>query len=239
MRARDPDHELQLKIVHGLDAVELKRRIAIGSHAHPNYLASEVLATLIRTRYREAERVVDEAVAELNRRIQILAGKRLRGMHAWGDVVKRGSTMVADTIDYVWEKLLADTSPVSNCEVRFAIFVRDRVDDFMRHQLRLKNSMQSVDAMTVTGEDGADSPAIETEEDYGTETPEEAAIRAQTTARLLAQLMGLPCKERDAFLFRAEFKYEWRKVAELLGCSIPTANQHHQRAMTKLLGELE
>ncbi|WP_041790260.1 sigma-70 family RNA polymerase sigma factor [Rhodoferax ferrireducens] len=238
MRARDPDHEQQLKIVHGLDAAELKRRIGIGNHEHANHLASEVLATLIRTRYRETERVVDEAVAELNRRIQILAGKRLRGMSAWGDVVKRGSTMVADTIDYVWESLLADTSPVSNCEVRFAVFVRDRVDDFMRHQLRLKNSMQSVDAMTVTDEQGED-PAIAAEEDTGAETPEEAAIRTQTTARVRVALMALPRKERDAFYFRTECKYEWRKVAELLGCSIPTANQHHQRALTKLLGELE
>lgn len=235
MRARDPNHEQQLKIIHGLDAAELKRRIGIRDYQQSNYLASEVLATLIRSRYRESERVVDEAVVELNRRIQILVGKRLRFMSAWGDVVKRGSTMVEDTIDSVWEKLIADISPVSNCEVRFAVFVQDRVDDFMRHQLRLKNSMQSVDALVVPDEEDGATAAEEVSE---AETPEEIAIRSQTTANVRLALKVLPRMERNAFYFRTMSQYQWKKVAELLGCSIPTANQHHQRALTKLLGEL-
>lgn len=235
MRARDPNHEQQLKIIHGLDAAELKRRIGIRDYQQSNYLASEVLATLIRSRYRESERVVDEAVVELNRRIQILVGKRLRLMSAWGDVVKRGSTMVEDTIDSVWEKLVTDISPVSNCEVRFAVFVQDRVDDFMRHQLRLKNSMQSVDALVVPDEEGGATAAEEVSE---AETPEEIAIRSQTTANVRLALKVLPRMERNAFYFRTMSQYQWKKVAELLGCSIPTANQHHQRALTKLLGEL-
>lgn len=239
MRVRDPNHEQQLRDVYGMDTAELKRRISIRTHEHADFLASEVLSTLIRNRYRESERVVDEAVTELNRRIQILVGKRTRGMKAWGDVVRRGSTILEDTVDYVWEHLVADDSTLSNCEVRFAVFVRDRVDDFMRSQLRLKNSMQSVDAMVITDEEGESMPAVATEEDLDAETPEEALIQAQQTMRVRAALMSLPGKERDAFCFRTEYKYEWKKVAKLLDCSIPTANQYHQRALTKLLGELE
>ena len=45
--------------------------------------------------------------------------------------------------------------------------------------------------------------------------------------------------ERNAFYFRAEFKYEWKKVAELLGCSIPTARKYFDGAMEKLEGALD
>ena len=237
MRVRDPNHEQQLKTVYSLDDPgELKHRIGIGDYQMAGYLASEVLATLIRSRYRESERVVDEAVVELNRRIQILVGRRLRGMSAWGDVVKRSSTMVEDTIDYVWEKLIDDISPVSNCEVRFAVFVQNRVDDFMRHQLRLKNSMQSVDALVMPDEEGGETEAEDVSE---AETPEELVIRSQTTANVRLALKVLPRMERNAFYFRTMSQYEWKEVAQFLGCSIPTANQHHRRALTKLLGEMQ
>jgi DNA-directed RNA polymerase specialized sigma24 family protein len=51
--------------------------------------------------------------------------------------------------------------------------------------------------------------------------------------------MDLPKRERDAFYFREEFKYEWAKVAELLGCSVPTARKYRDQAMDKLKGAME
>lgn len=239
MRARDPAHEQQLQAVYQLSTAELIRRIGVRNHLDTNHLASEVLASLIRSRYRESERVVDAAVEELNRRMQIHAGKRLRAMTAWSGVVERSSTIADDCIDYIWDKLLADESPVSNSEVRFAVFVRERVDDFMRSQLAQKNSMQSVDAWSVPDEDGHELPSALADEEEDSDTPEAAAIRAQTTARVTAALMALPVKERHAYYYRSECEYEWNAVAEFMHCSVPTAKLHHQRALKKLLGELE
>lgn len=150
----------------------------------------------------------------------------------------RGSTVIEDTIDYVWDSLL-EGEGVSNCEVYFVVFVRDRVDDYMRHLLTKKNSMESTDAMTVKDNDGNQTPFIETIEDYYTETPEELLMRTQQTAALRGRLISQPQAERNVFYFRIECEYGWKKVAEFMGCSIPTARQHLKRILSKLQEVME
>ena len=135
--------------------------------------------------------------------------------------------------------MFAETVAVSNAEVRFAVYVRDRFDDFMRHLRAEKNSMESVDTMTVTDREGSATPFIDTVEETDSEGPEEKLIGKQRNAKVLSTLMALPMIERNVFYFRVEFKYEWKKVAELLGYSIPTAKNHFKSAMKKLEGALE
>ena len=239
MRKRDSKHQAQLDIVQRLPASELIRRVGVSDHTNPVYIESEVLATLVRNRFGQADRVLDAAVEELNRRIQVLVGKRMRGVSSLPEVRRRGSEAVQDTIDYIWSHLFEEVVPISNAEVRFAVYVRDRFDDFMRHLRAEKNSMDSIDAMQTKDEDGNATPFIDSVEDGNAETPEDALARKQLSARVVSMLMSLPTAERNAFYFRSEFQYEWRKVAELLGCSIPTARQHHAAALEKLKGVLE
>lgn len=239
MRKRDPKHQAQLASIQPLSPPQLIRRIGIGDHNDLSHIASEVLATLIRSRFGQAEGVVSAAVEELNRRIQVLVGRRMRGMMGQPEIARRGDQALPDTIDYVWERFFEETVAVSNAEVRFAVFVRDRVDDFMRHLRADKNSMESVDAMIAGDMEGHTTPFIDTVEATDAENPEQVLASKQQNAKALNVLMALPKVERNAFYFRAEFKYEWKKIAELLGCSIPTANKHFATAMEKLEGALE
>ncbi len=239
MRKRQPKHENQLKSIEGAAPTEVIRRIGITDYTEAGYLESEVIAALIRNRVQASVGVVEEATVELNRRIQIFVGKRLRS-EIWSkmEMVGRGSTVIEDTIDYVWDALLEEEG-ISNCEVYFAVFVRERVDDYMRHLLTEKNSMESIDAMTVNDEDGNQTPMIDMVEDDDTETPEEITMRSEQSVALRNTLMSLPQAERSVFYFRKECEYEWEKVAELMGCSIPTARQHLKRGMQKLQGVME
>lgn len=237
MRRRNPKHEKQLKSIENAEPAEVIRRIRIGDHDAADFLESEVLASLIRNRHQQAAGVVNEATVALNKRVQILVGKRLWGA-TWVGMAGRGSTVLEDTIDYVWDALLGGEG-LSNCEAYFVVFVRDRVDDYMRHLLAQKNSMESIDTLTVTDEDGNSTPFVDTVEDDDAETPEEALMRLQITAAVRGKMMSLHRAERDAFYFRIHCQYEWKKVAEFIGCSIPTARQYLERSLKKLQGAME
>lgn len=237
MRKRQPKHENQLKSIEGASPTEVIRRIGVVDHTATDFLESEVLAALIRNRVRESDAVVTEATVVLNTRIQVLAGKRLRG-EKWSGMRDRGSTVIEDTIGYVWDALLAGEG-VSNSEVYFAVFVRDRVDDYMRHLLAQKNDMESIDAMTVDDDEGNQTPLTEMVKDDDTETPEEFLMRTQQTAAVRTMLGLLPPAERNAFYFRIFCEYDWKKVAEYIGCSVPTARQHLKRSFEKLQGVME
>ncbi len=232
MRKYQPQHEKKLKIIEGLTAIEVIRRIRVVDYKADDFLDSEVLASLIRNRVQASDGVVDEAVDVLNRRIQVLVGKRLGS--EWYKMKARGSTVIEDTIDYVWEVLLK-AEGISNCEVYFTVFVHDRVDEYMRHLLTKKNSMESIDAMTVHDKDGNETAFIDTVMDDGIETPEEILMRTQQTAAVCGILMSLPQTERNAFYFRVICQYDWKKVAAFIGCSIPTARQHLNRSLEKLM----
>lgn len=233
MRKRQLKHEEQLKSIEGVDPIEVIRRINISDYKSPDYLDSEVLAALIRNRVHELSGVVNEAAVILNKRIQIHVRRYLNAF--WIGMEDRDNTVVENTICYVWDKLLEDEG-ISNCEVYFVVFVRNRVEDYMRHLLAKKNSMESLDAMVVKDDEGNQSSILDKIYDEDTETPEEILMHVQQSAALRGMLMSLPQMERNAFYFRIECQYNWGKVADFLECSIPTARQHLRRSIEKLQG---
>lgn len=235
MRKRQPKHESQLKSIEAASAAEVIRRMRIIDYKDIDYLDSEVVAAIIRNRIQESDGVVTEAVVVLNQRIQLLVRRRFTW--PWMGMIDRGSTVIEDTINYVWDILLEDVG-ISNCEVYFAVFVRERVDDYMRHLLTLKNSMPSIDAMAVDDEEGGQTPMIDMMEG-DTETPEDISIRNEQSEMLQKILLSLPQAERSAFYFRRQCEYDWNKVADLMGCSIPTARQHLKRSLEKLEGMMK
>ena len=236
MRKRETHHQAQLDSIPSLATSELPRRFGIDHH-HADHIASEVLATLVLNRVGQASGLTDTAAEALIKRIQSLVGKRWQGMKRRPEVLRRGSQAFEDVLDYVWDKLLEEKGPFSNAEYRFAVFVRDRVDDFLRHLRAEKNSMDSVDGMG--GDDACATFTADDIADENAEAPEEALMRKQQSAKVNQALMVLPKRERDAFYFREEFKYEWAKVAELLACSVPTARKYRDQAMEKLKGAME
>jgi len=236
MRKRERHHQAQLDSIQSMVLSEMPHRFGL-DHRHTDHVSSEVLVTLVLNRVGQAAGVTDAAAEALIKRIQAVAGKRWQGMRSRPEVIRRGGQAFEDVLDYVWDKLLAEKGPFSNAEYRFGIYVRNRVDDFLRHLRTEKNSMDSVDAMG--GEDDSVRYTADDVEDENAETPEDALVRKRQSAKVNQVLIDLPKLERDAFYFRDEFKYEWAKVAELLGCSVPTARKYRDQAMNKLKGAME
>jgi hypothetical protein len=221
--------------IAALPEQELLRRIRL-KHTEPQHISSEVLATIVRSHLGRPRGIADAAVAMLNERIQLIAGARWRAAKDRPEVQRRGNQAFIDAIDYVWMQFFEDKAVVSNSEVRFGVFVRDRLDDFLRHLRADMNSMDSVDGLE-TGEQ--ETSIVESLEDVDGERPDEVLERKQLTEATIKALMALPKKHRDAFYFRAEQEYEWNKVAELLRCSVPTARSYYDKALESLKGVLK
>jgi hypothetical protein len=235
MRTRDPVHVTEMNQIAALPEHELLRRIRL-RHTEPQHISSEVLAAMVRSHLRRTKGIAEAAVAMLNDRIQLIVGARWRGAKDRHEVQRRGNQAFADAIDYVWMQFFEDKSPVSNAEVRFGVFVRDRLDDFLRHLRTEANSMDSVDGME---SEEQETSIVEGLEDTCGERPDEALERKQLTEAAIRELMKLSRKHRDAFYYRSEQEYEWTKVAELLRCSVPTARSYYAKALESLKGVLE
>ena len=62
MRKRDPRHEAQVVVIQALSSSELIQRIGVHDHTDTHYIASEVLATLVRNRFGQTVGALDAAV---------------------------------------------------------------------------------------------------------------------------------------------------------------------------------
>lgn len=238
MRQRDPIHDRRLQQFLWLAPQECKRQIAITDYRQPDYVASEVLASVIRARFGSSNGVLSGAAEALHRRVVQGAETRIRTKDAWRRLEQNNSEVVTEAISYFWDKFLDDEQAVCNAEVRFAVYLKNKVDDYMRHLLTDENSRPSVDDMVGTDEDGDEVEFIDTVKDANGESPEEAAMRGQLSTKIVNALMSLPRRERNAFYFRVACEFEWKKVAELLGCSIPTARELVEKSLEKIRGEL-
>lgn len=238
MRQRDPNHESRLRQLLELSPEDCKRQMATADYRQPGYVASEVLASLIRVRFGAATGVLSAATEALLRRVITGTEARIRGKEAWRQLEHNNSEVVAEAIAYFWDKFLHDQQAVCNAEVRFAVYLKNKVDDYMIHLLTEENTMPSVDDMDTTDEDGDEVECYEMVKDPNCESPEEAAMRAQLSAKVTSALMVLPRPERNAFYFRIECEYDWNKVADLLECSVPTARKLVKRSLDKLQGAI-
>src|SRR3569832_2374601 len=118
MRKRTPKQEAQLGEIQNLSPSDLIRRIGIRGHNDQHYLVFVFFVFLFCFRFEQVLGVVDAAVVELNRRMQILVGKRMLGIRGQPEVARRGDQAVPDTIDYIWDHFYAETVPLSNSEAR-------------------------------------------------------------------------------------------------------------------------
>src|SRR3569832_622154 len=118
MRKRTPKHEAQLGEIQNLSPSDLIRRIGIRGQNDQHNQETENQATHNHNRNEQKSGVVDAAVVELNRRMQILVGKRMLGIRGQPEVARRGDQAVPVTIDYIWDHFYAETVPLSNSEAR-------------------------------------------------------------------------------------------------------------------------
>lgn len=240
MRQRDPSHERRLQSLLISSADDCKRQIAVSDYRQNDYVASEVLASIIRLRFGQSTGVLHAATQELHRRVVKMVEIHTHQRHAgtWRELKRNCSEVVVDAISYFWKTFMDDEQAVCNAEVRFAVYLQNKLDDYKTHLLTEENTRKSVNDMAVTDEDGDEAEFIDTVEDALSESPEEFAIRMQESEKINSALMSLPCIERNAFYFRMECEYDWQTVAKFLGCSIPTARQHLNISLEKLQGAL-
>jgi len=240
MRQRDPNHERRLQSLLISSADDCKRQIAISDYRKNDYVASEVLASIVRLRFGQCTGVLHAATEELHRRVVKMVEIHTFQRHSdiWRELKRNCSEVVVDAISYFWTMFIADEQAVCNAEVRFAVYLQNKVDDYMTHLLIEENTRTSINDIAASDEDGDEVDFIDTVEDDFGESPDVAAITMQEREKINAALMSLPRIERNAFYFRVECEYDWEAVAKFLGCSIPTARQHLNRGLEKLQGAL-
>ncbi len=239
MRQRDPNHERRLRQLLELSPEDCKRQIAITDYRQPDYVASEVLASLIRVRFGATTGILTAATEALHRRVVTGAEVRIRGKEAWHKLARNSSEVIAEAIAYFWDKFVHDQQSVCNAEVCFAVYLRNKVDDYMKHLLTNENTMESIDDMEAEDEDGEEVKFITMVKDPNGTSPEQIAIRGQLSTKITSALMALPRRERNAFYFRVECEHDWQQVADLLECSVPTARKLVKRSLEKLQGALD
>ena len=232
----DPAHQLACQTLIRLDPAKAKERIRIQEFRASDYVATEVLAAIVRARYGKDSGVLDAAAHALYQRLLRLAGAFLRKNGEWRQVENASSETLPDMTSYTLEKLLTDSSAVCFAEVRFLPYAEARFEDYLRSQLALKNQMPSIDEMDAREADDSGCSLLERIEDPSLDTPEIAAIRAQTSDRLNYALLSLPAQERRAIYMRIQCDMGWSETAKALGCSIPTAEKHLKNGLEKLQG---
>lgn len=235
----DQNHERSRKALVKLDAVELRRRIDIENYRHPNYVESEVLASLVRARFGKDSGVLDHAGAVLYGRLMTLIDRYFSKNTKWHAVVYSSSETLKDATSYAWLVMLEDKNTVSFAEVRFLPWVEARAEDYLQQQLAQKNQIQALETMSARDEDGREMAYENSLEGDADDLPDAILERKQLSARLNTMCMGFEHLVRRAVYFRLECRYEWSKVAELLDCSVPTARKYYNIGMEGLKGAMK
>jgi RNA polymerase sigma factor (sigma-70 family) len=233
----DSQHRQACEAFVRLDGPEAKRRMGITDYRADDYIPSEVLATVVRTRFGKHNGVLDLAAATLFDRTVRLVGAYLKKNSGWDHIVSSSSETHKDIVSYIWEKLLADKAAVCFAEARFTPFIERRTSEYLLSRTSLKNQARSLDAIQTRDEDGQSCPAAELIEDEASESPEIATSRAQVSEALKRGLLALEPTERSVIYFRILHECSWELTAKYLGCSITTAKKHLSKALEKLRGE--
>ena len=71
------------------------------------------------------------------------------------------------------------------------------------------------------------------------ETPEEAALEAELSGRLMRELSRLPCEQREALLFHYLHDMKYREIARLTGVPAATVKSRVRQGMEKLRKSLK
>jgi hypothetical protein len=235
----DKGHQANLQALVKLDASEIRRRIALDDYRDTNYVASEVLASMVRAHFGKDSGVLDRAAAVLYKRLMTLIDRYFDKNPTWKPIVTASSETLKEATAASWFTLLTDKNPVSFAEVRFLPWVEARTEDFLQQQLAQKNQMQSLETISAKDEDGKDTPYENTLRGDDDDAPDALLERKQLKERLMAMWMKSEPMARKALYFRLVCEYDWSEVAKLLNCSRPTARKYYNIGIEQLKGAIE
>lgn len=232
----DPVHEASLRQLMSAPADEIKHRIAIESFKDPDFVATEVLVSLVRARFGRKTGLLDRIAVVLRARMIRLIGAYLRKNPQLSNLVQESSETLDEMTSAAWLTLLADQNPVSFAEVRFLKWIEARVRDYLGERLAQKNRMPSYDARKTRDSDGQEigrEQLLAADEDDG---PDAVVLRLELGTKLNHVLMSLEPEIRRAVYYRLELDLDWDVVADLLGVSKPTARKYYKIGLEKLQG---
>lgn len=235
----DSAHQQALEQASQQSEDELRRRLAVKDYKDARYLPPEVLVSFVKLGFGRASGLLDAIGAALHAHILQTVRKLLKTMMG---ALRGGDSVVEDATSAVWDSLLDDDAPVgeSFSEVRFAPYVEARLRDYLRHARSQQGDavlFGELDPQQVDGEELAFENTLAGDVDDQPENELERKQLKEQLTKLLA--VGMPTKEKLAVYFRIELDYTWKKTAEMMGCSIPTATRYYELGKQRLLGELD
>lgn len=235
----DSNHQKVLEQAAQQSEDELRQRLDVKDYRDPAFLPSEVLVSFVKLQFGRASGLLDTIIGKLNSRILGLIEKLLETR---GKGICGSDQLAEDVTNEVWEALLKDTKPVgrSFAEIRFLVFVKRRLSDFLAAARTQQGDAVLMSELDAKVEDGEEVPFEDIVAGDKGDQPENEAMRNQLKERLTHMLaIDMPKKEKLAVYFRLELDYDWKKTADLMGCTIPTARKYYALGVKRLLGELD
>lgn len=232
----DPIHQLNFQLLLQLPDAEIRRRITIEKFDDPDFIASEVLVSLVRARFGQRNGLLDSCVRVLYGRLMRLIAAYFRKNPQWSGIVAASSETLVEATSAAWELMNKDLNPVSFAEVRFLPWVEARAEDYLQGLLAQKNTMPSYDALTTVDEDGNATGPENLLEGDDEDVPEAVAQRRELSDNLLKLMMSWEPALRHAVYYRLECDYDWDMVAQLMHVSKPTARKYYNIGIERLNG---
>ncbi len=217
---------------------EVRRRITIARFNDTEFVASEVLVSLVRMRFGQSSGLLDRIVNVLHGRLIRLIDQYFGKNPQWRGIVSASSETLKEATSAAWEALNKDQNPVSFAEVRFLPWVEARAEDYLQEQLARKNSMPSYDALTAVDEDGNSIGPENLLAGDERDIPETVLQRKELSQHLQELMMSWETAVRHAVYFRLECDYDWEQVASLMRVSKPTARKYYNIGIERLNGAI-
>jgi len=230
-------HLQQLQALRLLSDEDVQKALSITDFNASGYVASEVLAIIVRSPSGRKTHLYRAAAECLHHRIFKGVYGLLKAGTPW-ERFRGDAQTVEDTVMSIWEALLDQPNVMSNAERYFRVFLKNRTIDHLRSLITLKASQPSYDGFKPPDPDAEGTSYVHSVADDDEDGPLETAIRDHQNARIQAAYLALPREERNAVYYRLEQEQPWQQVAEFLQCSIPTARARYRAGVEKLKGEL-
>ncbi|MYN04531.1 hypothetical protein GTP41_20780 [Pseudoduganella sp. DS3] len=231
---RPPEMESVLAGVMAMREPDLLDALAIKAHSSSGFIPSEVLVTLTRLKFGNPK--VQQSVAlTLHERIVKVTIWYLRRNPQWSTVIERSSESKKELVSDLWVKLMATRALVSFAEVRFLPFLESRILDWLKSQLRQKNSAPAAEALAAPVDENGDSMSLVdmVPDDDAMPVQDQVELK-ELLQRLELDVLKLPKKLRDAAYYCFELEMTQDEAGKLMKCSTRSVRTYLNKALVLL-----
>ncbi len=231
---RPPELESALAGVMAMREPDLLDALGVKAHTSSGFIPSEVLVTLTRLKFGNPK--VQKIIAlTLHERIVKVTMWYLRRNPQWSPVIERSSESKKELISDLWVKLISTRALVSFAEVRFLPFLESRILDWLKSQLRQKNSVPAAEALEAPVDENGDSMSLVdmVPDDDAMPVQDQVELK-ELLQRLELHVLKLPKKIRDAVYYCFELEMTQEEAAKLMKCSARSVRTYLNKALVLL-----